>query len=46
MTRRRRNKRKDRARGTDDAKPVRGRTVKVKHRSDKACTTINQKAIE
>ena len=46
MMRRRRNKRKDSARGTGDLKATRGRTVKVKHRSDKACTTKNQKSIE
>jgi hypothetical protein len=46
MKRKRRNKRKNTARGMGNAKAVRGRTVKVKHRSDKACTTINQKSIE
>jgi len=46
MTRRRRNKKRDSARGSGDAKATRGRTVKVKHRNDKACTTINQKSIE
>jgi hypothetical protein len=46
MKRKRRNKRKNSARGTGNGKAVRGQTVKVKHRSDKACTTINQKSIE
>lgn len=45
MTRRRRNKKKAVAHVIGNAKATHGRTVKVKHRQEKACTTRNPKPI-
>jgi hypothetical protein len=46
MPRRPRSKRKEGAQGRGGAKVPPGRTVKVKHRKDKPCTTKNQRPIE
>jgi len=46
MPRRPRNKKKDASRGGRGTKLPRGRTVKVKRRQDKPCTTKNQKPIK
>jgi hypothetical protein len=47
MARRRRNKRKSRIRNMGNPKTAAGgRAVKVRRRSNEACTTKNQKAIE
>ena len=45
MTRRRRNKKKAVPHVIGNAKATHGRTVKVKHRQEKACTTRNPKPI-
>jgi len=45
MTRRRRNKKKAVPHVIGNTKATHGRTVKVKHRQEKACTTRNPKPI-